>query len=51
MFNKIFTVLVFVLLCTAQTDAQEMQAIRFDGFGSYIELPAGIFSEEANATH
>ena len=50
MFNKIFTVLVFVLLCTAQTDAQEMQAIRFDGFGSYVELPAGIFSEEANAT-
>ena len=50
MFNKIFTVLVFVLLCAAPADAQEMQAIRFDGFGSYVELPAGIFSEEANAT-
>ena len=50
MLNKIFTALVLVCLCTAQTDAQEMQAIRFDGFGSYVELPAGIFAEEANAT-
>ena len=29
---------------------KRMQAIRFDGFGSYVELPAGIFGEEANAT-
>ena len=50
MLNKIFAVFVFVCLCAAQTDAQEMQAIRFDGFGSYVELPAGIFGEEANAT-
>ena len=50
MFNKIFTVLVFVFLCAAHTHAQEMQAIRFDGMGSYVELPSGIFGEEENAT-
>ena len=50
MLNKIFAVFVFVCLCATHTDAQEMQAIRFDGFGSYVELPAGIFGEEANAT-
>ena len=50
MFNKIFTVLVFVFLCAAHTHAQEMQAIRFDGMGSYVELPSGIFGEEGNAT-
>ena len=50
MLNKIFAVFAFVCLCTAQTDAQEMQAIRFDGFGSYIQLPSGIFGQEENAT-
>ena len=50
MLNKIFAVLVFVFLCATHTDAQEMQAIRFDGFGSHVQLPSGIFGEEANAT-
>ena len=50
MLNKIFAVFVFVFLCATHTDAQEMQAIRFDGFGSHVELPSGIFGEEANAT-
>ena len=50
MLNKIFTVIVFVLFCATQTDAQEMQAIRFDGLGSYVELPSGIFGQEEKAT-
>ena len=50
MLNKIFAVSVFVCLYATHTDAQEMQAIRFDGFGSYVQLPSGIFGEEANAT-
>lgn len=50
MLNKIFTVIVFVLLWAAHTDAQEMQAIRFDGLGSYVELPSGIFGQEEKAT-
>ena len=30
MLNKISTALVLVFLCAVHTDAQEMQAIRFD---------------------
>ena len=50
MLNKLFVFLIFVFLCAAHTDAQEMQAIRFDGFGSYVQLPSGIFGQEENAT-
>ena len=50
MLNKIFPVLVFVFLCAAHTAAQEMQAIRFDGLGAYVQLPSGIFDQEENAT-
>ena len=50
MLNKIFAGFVLVFLLVAHADAQEMQAIRFDGFGSYVELPSGIFGEEQNAT-
>ena len=50
MLHKIFTGLVLVFLCATHTDAQEMQAIRFDGIHSYVELPSGIFDQEENAT-
>ena len=50
MLNKIFTALVLVFLCATHTDAQEMQAIRFDGRGAYVQLPSGIFDQEENAT-
>lgn len=50
MLYKISTALVFVLLCATHTDAQDMQAIRFDGYSAYVQLPSGIFDQEENAT-
>ena len=50
MLNKIFTVFVFVFLCAVHTDVQGMQAIRFDGYSAYVQLPSGIFDQEENAT-
>ena len=50
MLHKISAVLVFVFLCAAHTNAQEMQVIRFDGQNAYVQLPYGIFDQEENAT-
>ena len=50
MLHKISAVLVFVFLCAAHTNAQEMQVIHFDGQSAYVQLPSGIFDQEENAT-